>query len=365
MFQCIGLGTVEDGGCGEDWWHPECIVGLPRDWHQKRRPTTENKADESNTVSNGHTQDDTPATQEHSAAGGGNEQEANNEDDDSPMPPGFPAEDDFEHFICYKCVGAFPWIKRFAGTEGFLPGLPYVPHDQTAQTNGTGDRTKTSIISKKRKSDEIDDDASSSESQVKRQKGEEEPTTNGVTKQETTPSATMPPCSYEKLPPAPTGRISLFLKENFRSHLCRCSTHFPLLKPHPALLDNEPTYSPPLSRSSSPAPGSVGSRSLLERGEAALSNVDRVRAIEGVMVYNHLRDKVKDFLRPYAETGQPVGAEDIKQYFERLRGDQEAIKQAGNDAAGDNDGTDGGGDSRREQSGKSNRSHCRCLRPLS
>ena len=33
MFQCLGLGTVEDGGCGEDWWHPECLLGLPRIQH--------------------------------------------------------------------------------------------------------------------------------------------------------------------------------------------------------------------------------------------------------------------------------------------------------------------------------------------
>ena len=43
MFQCLGLGTVEDGGCGEDWWHPECIVGLPRDWYKKDGKASDNK----------------------------------------------------------------------------------------------------------------------------------------------------------------------------------------------------------------------------------------------------------------------------------------------------------------------------------
>ena len=36
MFQCLGLGTVEEGGCGEDWWHPECLLGLPRMKHEER-----------------------------------------------------------------------------------------------------------------------------------------------------------------------------------------------------------------------------------------------------------------------------------------------------------------------------------------
>lgn len=46
------------------------------------------------------------------------------------------------------------------------------------------------------------------------------------------------------------------------------------------------------------------------------------------MVYNQLRDKVKAFLQPFAESGQAVGAEDIKAYFAKLRGDDEDIRRA-------------------------------------
>ena len=67
------------------------------------------------------------------------------------------------------------------------------------------------------------------------------------------------------------------------------------------------------------------------------------------MVYNHLKDKVKSFLQPFAESGQAVGAEDIKAYFEKLRGDEQGIKQAA--VAGADTGGDGTGDNRREQSG--------------
>lgn len=69
------------------------------------------------------------------------------------------------------------------------------------------------------------------------------------------------------------------------------------------------------------------------------------------MVYNHLKDKVKSFLQPFAESGQAVGAEDIKAYFEKLRGDEQGIKAAA--ASGASDGGDEGGDNRKEQSGKS------------
>lgn len=73
------------------------------------------------------------------------------------------------------------------------------------------------------------------------------------------------------------------------------------------------------------------------------------------MVYNHLRDKVKTFLQPFAESGQPVGAEDIKAYFEKLRGDAEAIRAAGGAVGTAGNGTgdgEGDGDNRREQSGR-------------
>ena len=71
------------------------------------------------------------------------------------------------------------------------------------------------------------------------------------------------------------------------------------------------------------------------------------------MVYNHLKDKVKSFLQPFAESGEPVGAEDIKAYFEKLRGDSEAIRDAGGAALTAGDWPDDSGDSRKEQSGKS------------
>ena len=65
------------------------------------------------------------------------------------------------------------------------------------------------------------------------------------------------------------------------------------------------------------------------------------------MAYNHLRDKVKTFLQPFAESGQAVGAEDVKAYFAKLRGDEEAMRLAAASAGGGS----GTGDNRKEQGG--------------
>ena len=94
MFQCLGLAGEEAGGCGEDWWHPECVVGLGREWARERRQAKEDAVKK---------------------AGEGEGVEIEEE-----LPPGFPDEDNFDIFICYKCVDATPWIKRYAGSKGFL-----------------------------------------------------------------------------------------------------------------------------------------------------------------------------------------------------------------------------------------------------
>ncbi|KAK5073064.1 hypothetical protein LTR64_000527 [Lithohypha guttulata] len=340
MFQCVGLGSVESGGCGEDWWHPECLMGLPRDWLAKglSRPREEKKP------------------------------EANNEEvePEHPVPDGFPEDDDFSALICYKCVEANPWIQRYAGTDGFLP--PVLRRD--AQASGTTQVAATASL--KRKASDEDMPRSTSPSKRLRDerlpealKGESNTATleaeDTTLNTNTTADVLGPPSTtlesrhkHDSLPPAPAGTFSILCKEDFRDRFCHCPQCFPDLIPHPQLQEEEDEYEPSISDTAESVAGggsgtrSVGTGSLLDRGEAALNTMDRVKAIEGVMVYNHLKDKVKEFLKPYAESGEAVSAEDIKSYFEKLRGDQEAVKEASQKPVA-GDGVDG--DSRREQGG--------------
>lgn len=356
MYQCMGLGTVETGGCGEDWYHPECLVGLPRDWYKSLEPKEVVKDGE-----------------EIAAA----------EEPSHPVPPDFPNEGDFETMICYKCVESNPWIKRYAGTPGFLPPLFRKNDAETALQPAPKDVTTSASNavnpSLKRKASDSDidtrpgspskrvkDESVSTSEQISPAAASADPsaTTNGSsTATETGDLDSKQEPKHAALPPSPPpGTFSLFLKADFREHLCHCASCYPNLIPHHHLLEEEDIYEPSLSDSSSDDsdPHQDGSRrssrvgSLYDRGEAALSNIDRVRAIEGVMVYNQLRDKVKAFLKPYAEEGRVVSAEDVKAYFEKLRGDTQGIKEARDDAAGSGSG-DGGGStadgSRREQSG--------------
>jgi len=337
MFQCLGLGTHETGCCGEDWYHPGCLVGLGPKWYEDM--VKDGKKPETKDTSAGGSlptisEDVDPATAQNSEVGESAEEEE--DDDDLPPPPGFPADDQFEGFLCYKCVDAYPWIKRYAGTSGFLaPVFTKKVLNETAEQQAPA-AVDGEPTSKKRKASDEDDEMTSQTSKRPRSEA-------GTPELSPEPSETLPEapsveftatpsdtttCKYSALPPAPEGQFSLFFKPGFRDSLCRCTTCFPLLVPHPQLLEEEETYEPPVSEEGSNNGSTLGSGSLYDRGENALRNVDRVRAIEGVMAYNHLKDKLKPFFQQFAESGQAISAEDIKEYFAKLRGDDQAIKEA-------------------------------------
>ncbi|KAL6702978.1 hypothetical protein ACN47E_010333 [Coniothyrium glycines] len=396
MFQCLGLGTCEDGGCGEDWWHPECLVGFSRaEYTEMVARLMQGNADgvvnafipevgiSSSVpaqVATSHAASTSEPTSEltavveanHGVDGEHDATDVEHASDDPPLPPGFPAEDDFDHFLCYKCVQANPWVKRYANSSGFLPPVFHDKDIAIAQA----DRLDVPVIdadrgkSTKRKVEEDDIELESTSSaflapaQAKRQKSEDpsgthssicEATGDACITTQTPESDSVP--KHARLPyftdPVPTIPFSLFLKPDFRDHFCRCSECFPQLKAHPQLLEEEDTYEPPLTEDGDEGVQSVGTGSLLDRGEAAFNNMDRVRAIQGAMAYAHLKDKVAAFLKPFAESGQAVGAEDVKAYFEKLRGDEQGIQDAAGGAKASRNDKDGGADggSRREQSG--------------
>ena len=362
MFQCLGLGTAETKGCGEDWWHPGCVVGLGPDWFESMsQEGTAKEAKTSKTLEtivedaeSGVDLSNKDATEEQSNEADKLSQthiQNDDDDEDPPLPPGFPAEDDFASFICYKCVDANPWIKRYAGAPGFLAPVfrrSLSPSPETDLAEKTKALSSSDIPnSKKRKPEDEELDSPAPTKRVKDEAPMDVDSPGAASIQEGNPITTSDEesrlCKVKALPPAPLGQFSLFMRSDFRDHLCRCSDCFPDLSKHPQLLEEEENYEPPLSESADAGGSTVGSGSIYERGESALKNIDRVKAIEGVMAYNHLKDKLKPFFQQFAESGQAISAEDIKAHFAKLRGDDLAIKEAGEGVKS--------ADNRKEQSG--------------
>lgn len=314
MFQCLGLGTHLTGGCGEDWYHPGCLMGLGPRWYEGSKSAEEDKKVKTE------------------------EPKADVDDEDPPMPPGFPDEDDFESFICYKCVESNPWIKKYAGSRGFLKPIYFEGGPDSADApapvaTSTPSPADANGDTKKRKASELE---VGEDTPDKRPRGSADPA-----------------CKLDRLPPPPAGRFSLFFLPDFRKELCSCAQCTPYLERFPQLREEEEIYEPPISDAGSEhgsAGSTHGSGSLYERGESVLKNVDRVRAIEGVMAYNMMKEKLKPLFEAFAGTGKAIGADDIKDYFAKLRGDDDAIRAAGSAAAASGgDGDENG--NRREQSG--------------
>ncbi|KAI0973919.1 hypothetical protein F4678DRAFT_391450 [Xylaria arbuscula] len=339
MFQCLGLGTHETGGCGEDWYHPGCLVGQGSRWYEKLSKQTVPRPASSTTLA--------PISEDPAQETGNGQQPSSTEtvdyDEDVPSPDGFPGEEDFAALLCYKCVEAYPWIKRYAGAPGFLP--PVFLQKPDAEAGVPSDLRKRKLEEEssttavggpnKRIKSDPDTEAEGNSSYAALSENVKEEDTKDAT------ILNVPECKLMSLPLAPSGVFSIFAKEDFRDHICHCPACFPNLKSHPQLLEQEEDYEPSLSEGSDNG-STHGSGSLYERGESALKNVDRVRAIEGVMAYNNLKEKLKPFFQQFAESGKAIGAEDIKEYFAKLRGDEQAIKEAGEAAKEDH---------RREQSG--------------
>lgn len=366
----MGLGTAETGGCGEDWYHPGCLVGMGPKWFEQMNKG-KSKAIQKETEKKGGalatiTEKD-EAQSNNGTTEAADDVAVEDDDDEPPMPPGFPAEDDFEGFLCYKCVEAYPWIKQYAGTSGFLPPLFRDQSEASAASPST--ESTATAASKKRKAEDDEDDETADAKRIKSegQTSDTESTAmEDVTVQPTeatakpgehvaegeTKASSPTSCKLPNLPAAPKGRFSLFFTEDFREKLCHCSDCYGKLNAHPQLLEEEEVYEPPLSHDGTSQQGGSthGSGSLLDRGESALRNMDRVKAIEGVMAYNHLKEQLTPFFKQFAESGKAVGAEDIKAYFAKLRGDEQGIKEAGEAAASSKE-RDGEDDGRREQSG--------------
>ncbi|KAI9643859.1 hypothetical protein NHQ30_007210 [Ciborinia camelliae] len=361
MFQCLGLSDAEEGGCGEDWWHPGCIAGLGPNWYEtmsnKGTPKNSKRRNEGGLESITEVAEPAPAEPNNDESGDRTrepeapksdtvaEEDNEEEEEDPPLPPGFPEEDDFEGFICYKCVDANPWIKRYAGATGFLAPVfkrSAAPSPETEIPMKSTDLLTPPIPESKKRKSEDDDEISNCSSTLKRVK-RDEGENSAEEESNDNENSTATGCKVKTLPKPHDGQMSLFFRSEFRDHFCRCSDCFPQLSKHPQLLEEEETYEPPVSEDGDEGGSTVGSGSIYDRGESALKNVDRVRAIEGVMAYNHLKDKLKPFFQKFAESGQAISADDIKEHFAKIRGDEQAIKDAGEGAKAD--------DNRKEQSG--------------
>ena len=337
MFQCMGLASEEEGGCGEDWWHPECILGIGRDSKRRQDEGEDDGIEklESEGEKGVDGNDNVVAKSKNTSSNTENHEDNDEEEEDPPLPPGFPAEDDFDSFICYKCLDVFPWLKRYAGTDGFLPAVERDTLDRTSDSkdgkvDGTAgasgaassinfnDITKTGKrkASSLNEDDEVlDNEMNGSNQRIKLDTAAEGPQStfkpdsgpkskpaekpddgnnsnnNNQTTDDNSNIQNYKHCHYATLPKIPVSNsnsdssndtqtspslsLSLFLKPSFRDHFCRCPACFPRLSRHSVLLEEEDVYEPPLSEGEGEDSAGAGAGGLTLRTGNANGNDNR------------------------------------------------------------------------------------------
>ncbi|KAF7303812.1 UBR-type domain-containing protein [Mycena indigotica] len=235
--------------------------------------------------------------------------DAASEASSSGLPPPLIAAADYDAFVCRACVRKIPSLQRVIGTPMATTvfrkdvNTPWTPFRGT-EDDATVIVAETAVIGEKRPSSP----------------GATEPAPKRA-RTESSSELCLAPASLATLQSTYTSENvdwdkalftgDAFLVDDFRSKWCRCKSCLPSLEAHPYLLEEEETYEPPEDPDSG--------LSLEELGMRALERLPRDRAIDGILAFNSMRDKLRSYLRPFAEEGKVVGEADVQGFFEELR----------------------------------------------
>lgn len=327
MFQCL-LGDV----CLEDWFHEECILGLPLESvynREQKAPTSnlypegENMLDKltsaaedpigteaSNMAKIGETNTEDKSTFDEvkkTENGAKDNDDDEEEEEDNETLPGLPNIDQFDAFVCWKCIDKHRNVIEELIKVSPSSLVSIVPH---GKWNSLEEREKAL---KKRGAD-----ISSENSTNKLSKNE----FSIQTKSLSSPTSTGP--EEKDVSINSKFSFSLFLSHHFRSkisHDIKKNLHSSeldkFLVKFPFFLTEEKTYEPPEDDDAN--------SSLYEAGARALNNIPRQQAIKGLEAYDMIKERLKSFFKPFAEEGRVVTSEDVTQLFQSMEAEKRSL----------------------------------------
>ncbi|KAH6573079.1 hypothetical protein BASA60_006247 [Batrachochytrium salamandrivorans] len=200
-----------------------------------------------------------------------------------------PDEDTFEEFICTACVNKHCVLKRYIHNSSMfvLPKLEKVDVE-TAEVNVNVNRV-------------LRDTATASDTV-----GIE----NETPQQEVTKDACLDKieCSLPK-ESLDAVYTHLFALSNWHERMCRCLSCNTTYK-----LENL-DFLFQSSEEFTPKKDDDAGRSLMDAGMEQLDRMDRVKALNGVHLYNKFKDNLMAYLRDIGERGQVVTKEDVDTFF--------------------------------------------------
>ena len=165
-----------------------------------------------------------------------------------------PDQDDFDGFVCRDCVTKNEWLGRYVSDKSaFMSTLETYPEVKIdvevvdeKPTPPVGNTESTALPSSSEPA--VTNPSAQESTSVKRSLSAEPETVEPTPKRaklETEPEPILEPCKWSTLPPTPPGPFALFMKEDFRNHLCRCIACETLrLRTLPMIAQEEETYEP-------------------------------------------------------------------------------------------------------------------------
>ncbi|GAA5959692.1 hypothetical protein JCM3765_007242 [Sporobolomyces pararoseus] len=288
------------------------------------------------------------------------------------------SEEDFDMIICERCVkgneGVRKIAERYAGREG--SGVMLIDkedrvsgmtrellesrennsgelgsdaEDETGKekllteeglTNGSVEKTgeaEESIASETKRKAGLSDE----ERAVKKPKANEEPSSSSQISLQSTssssrlsqppsiastsqPESTVPSSTPSQSCSAPPilpleetpladlkrdgGRMNLFLANDWQTIWCRCEQCLPMFYDFPYLLEEEEEYAPPEDEQAHKSTFDLGMDHLLNK-------MPRAQALDSIRAFSGLSDRIKDYLRPLADSGTSITKEHIESFF--------------------------------------------------
>lgn len=328
MFQCL----LGDDPCDEDWYHEECILGIPLGsaYNDDKKPDISNSD-----IKDENKVDESKHSAEPNARENSNNQNNNNEGDDTDdfdnvTLQGLPNVDQFDSFVCWKCVQKHREIfKQLADLEPSAI-TAVVPHGEwkSLEDRAAALRKRT-----------FEDSSSDTDFQISKnvkpdieEKEKDEENNKGKVNNEDTKQCSDAlelskhfPSKYEcSLFMAPGFRFKLKnavsnLKKQQEEKTSSAAVHTSLVtflsSTYPFFISEELTYEPPEDDDDQ--------SSVYEAGARALNDIPREQALNGLEAYAAIKQKLGDFFRPFAEQGKVVTEEDVTGFFHRMKEEQQ------------------------------------------
>lgn len=276
--------------CNEEWYHEECILGIKPHMVNRKKKQSNNVFESSDGF--------------------------NSEDTDEIIPlPGFPDLEDFEGFVCWKCV---------SDNLEFFEELLLFNDICLSKIYHIGN--STSLQSRNHKIDEY----------LKQKMGTNAATTmikEGTSEEDQSVIVTDGSCAKKRKIDLTTEssngltepEYSLFLKDDYQ-HLIKVkfisgkdAARYPkvkkfLIEMGESLYVDEPIYEPPDDDDVTSE-----TSSLYDLGARALQSLPPEKTIQGLQAYEQIKSKLTEFLRPFADKGEIVTEDKIRLFFDKMK----------------------------------------------